>query len=142
MKIVLAVLVLVSVVAGCGGESEKKPDEPRAFDVRGRMALTDTDGFVELGDAGGTSTGTVCAGSGGYDDITEGVQVVVRNSKGEKIALGELARGLVSTEGQCTFRFNIEDVPASSGLYSIEVSHRGEITFKESDSDRLELTLG
>lgn len=84
---------------------------------------------------------------GGYDDIDRGAQVRVRNGDGKTIAVGSLGRG-VQTSGEladCRFPFSVK-VPDDEDFYSIEVSHRGELTYSRKKLDKMHwkvaLTLG
>jgi hypothetical protein len=82
-----------------------------------------------------------CFGADGYDDITEGAQVIVTDATGRTVGIGELLEGEGTEEG-CEFQFEVDDVPSGAGPYSVEVTHRGKIAFQESDAQSLDLTLG
>ena len=84
--------------------------------------------------------GDPCEGDMGYSDIGEGSAVVVRNGRGDKVGLGHLSEGAAKS-GACVFRFTVSDVP-DSGIMSVEVAHRGEVSFKPSEAKSLALTLG
>lgn len=87
--------------------------------------------------------GDLCYGRAGYDDITEGAQVVVKDASGTIVATGSLGAGeangtagdigpngqlVPSTATTCTFPITVGSVPDSS-FYSVEVSHRGAQTY-------------
>lgn len=85
-----------------------------------------------------------CSGNGGYSDIQEGASIVIRDSNSKKIALGRLHAGHPA-DGEsriCEFPFLIKDVKSGDDIYSIEVSHRGEISFKPAESRSIVLSLG
>lgn len=124
-----ALLLLTS----CGG-SDDKPAAPKVFDARGTMTLTSEKVIGDGGDG--------CLGSGGYDDIRGGAPVVVFDDKGKKVGIGELEDGRASSTVRCVFNFTVDDVPVGGTIYSIEVSHRGEMPFKRADAKELALTLG
>lgn len=97
---------------------------------------------MTLIDAGVENYGGDCVGTGGYDDIRGGAQVVVRGPSGDKIALGHLDAGEPRSSVECVFPFTVEDIPIINGIYSVEVSHRGEVSFTQDDAQSLDLTLG
>lgn len=95
---------------------------------------------------------TSCRGAGGYDDIGPGTQVVVKDDTDRTVATGSLVwkenKALTSSGpfiGVCVFGFDLENVP-DAPFYSIEVSHRGALTYSRADLESrqwfLELTLG
>ncbi|WP_197320147.1 hypothetical protein [Saccharomonospora sp. NB11] len=67
----------------------------------------------------------------GYQDIHDGAQVEVVNSKREVIALGRLE----SSVGSGEFSFTIPDVPADEDRYGVTVGnvHRGIVWADEAD---------
>jgi hypothetical protein len=72
-----------------------------------------------------------CIGKEGYDDIQGGAQVVVTDQTGSIIATGSLAPGTPVEAGAaylCQFAFTVS-VPNDRDFYSIEVSHRGKLTY-------------
>jgi hypothetical protein len=90
--------------------------------------LTDTDG---VGDSK-----TNCYGTGSYDDVSHGLQVVVRNESHKILATSKLGKGHSGLAGfVCTFKFTIEDVPDAK-FYSIEVGHRGDITYSAKELEK------
>lgn len=135
MKLALAAALLV-LLAGCGGSDAKGVGKP-AFDVGGTITVAKG---LALSDGS-------CAGSSGFDDLVLGAPVVVRNADGKRVGLGNLEAGRTSGLDQggyvsCTFKFDVSNVPSSAGVYSVEVTHRGEIPFKQEDAGHLSLTLG
>lgn len=106
---------------------------PAAFNVSGQLDLVGRDNWLKVGGN--------CFGVDGYDDIDSGAQVVIRDGDGTKVAIGALEDGYVQN-GDCIFLFFVTDVPEGGGVYSVEVAHRGEVAFSESEAGVLHLTLG
>lgn len=158
MRKAVIALGTVALLAGCGGEepptstapssSSATPTEtPTAdtFTIAGDMKISMFDSYV-TGRAGGSALYAAqnddCVGDGGFDDIREGAQVVVRVD-GETVAVGDLGPGRIQMAGSdCKFLFEIEDVPGEHNFYSVEVSHRGELTYdREEVQEILHFTL-
>jgi len=106
---------------------------PATFNISGQLDLQGRDNWLK---AAGN-----CFGIDGYDDIDSGAQVVIRDGDGTKVAIGALEDGYVQ-DGDCIFLFFVTDVPEGGGVYSVEVSHRGEVAFSEDEAGVLHLTLG
>lgn len=140
--VALVMLMPCVVTAGCGGGGGG--GGPKAFDVTGALGLRgdlDSVAYINLVE------GDFCMGTGGYDDIAEGTQVTIRDDSGKKVALGKLKAGKLGNDPtnddlRCGFLFEISGVPGGSKIYSVEVSHRGEIDFTKANADSLVLTLG
>ena len=66
----------------------------------------------------------------GYDDISAGAPVTVKDKAGTVLASSFLDSG-TSAGSDCTFSLAVE-VP-DSAFYQIEVGHRGAVTFSKSD---------
>ena len=79
---------------------------------------------------------------GGFDDIAEGAAVTVRDSSGAIVGVGNLGGGRSSSYG-CNLPFAVAEV-SSSELYTVEVNHRGEVTFTadEVTAGEVRLSLG
>lgn len=76
-----------------------------------------------------------CTGTGGYTDVREGLQVVVKNEKNEILALGQLGRDNYTGEYPqvaCEFPFVIKDIPRAD-FYEIEVGKRGSLKYSVDD---------
>ena len=101
-------------------------------------------GSIDLKRIGVASDGTGgCKGVRGYDDMGEGTTVIVYDSTGQSVAVGALGQGTL-TGLACRFPFDVENVPAGSGSYSVEVSHRGKLTFgaDQAQNGPIAMTLG
>lgn len=159
LRTALAFAGMTFALAACGAEAERttaEPSEPVTFDVAGTFSLIDADGVyvdsaqVEEDDLDGEMyypEGTECSGLGGYSDIRAGAQVVIRDAQGRQVALGALSSGSLGEaafDGAvliCDFEFVVAGVPDTDEIYSVEVTHRGEISFKKSQATGLQLTL-
>lgn len=93
--------------------------------VRGTFTLTESAVHTRDGQ---------CVGSGGYDDLNSGTQVVVRNDRGRILATTRLGPGTLHGGFACKWAFTLR-VP-ESGFYSFEVSHRGELTYSKRQLER------
>lgn len=146
MRLILATAAL-ALVAACGGSSpaaEKptpsthSPTGPKTFSASGYI---DVDGYALFHDGY-----RVCLPDDGYDDITSGAQVKVSDASGETVALGRLETQVPHGHGYmtvCRFNFTVDDIPEGSKLYSVEVSHRGALTYSEDEMKAgLAFTLG
>jgi len=140
-----------SLACGIGGSGQKATPTPSTHTLHGSISLTpdDRDFSWELDKP--------CSGSGGYSDLAGGTQVVVKDGSGSIIATGHLNEGTGANPyvykgtpdpeivDSCSFSFDVEGVP-DSDFYSIEVGHRGAMTYSraemESMSWTLELSLG
>ena len=134
----------IALVIGCSPAEVSEPAAevvPETFTAEGTLTVMPYDGW----DASHTRKGSVCIGSGGFDDIEPGAPVVVRDSKGERVGLGMLGFGTLTAggyAGTCEFMFTVEDIPVSGDIYSVEVGSRGEVTFSRDEADMLALSLG
>lgn len=93
--------------------------------------------------------GTACSGGGGYADMDRGTTVTVKDQAGTIIATGLLDAGVYDNSNAmwklCRFGFAVPAVP-DAPFYSLEVGHRGALTYSRADLDALgwtvALTLG
>jgi hypothetical protein len=125
LVLLLAVGGAIALASSGGGTASHQ--------VAGTLTLTDTDQFW--------SDGEPCSGSGGYDDIRAGAQVVVKDETGRLLATSDLLAGKASSEYECDFAFVVNDVPDAK-FYSIEISHRGEITHSRREMDGNDWIVG
>jgi hypothetical protein len=135
-EIVVAVVVLGLVaVGGYFGVSALLKDEP--FTVEGTLQLN----TASITTAG-LPPGFNCAGSGGYRDVGPGAPVTVSDEAGTLLAKSTLS-GSVGGPGWCALSFSVEDVPAGSKFYRVEVARRGDMSYTEGEArGRVGLTLG
>jgi hypothetical protein len=97
---------------------------PDTITVAGIVTLTDNEGFV------GHSTGSTCAGTGGYDDLALGTSVTVYDG-GSAIIGGGYVNAATYNDNACVLAFEIPEIPAGKGFYQVEISHRGKISEDE-----------
>lgn len=120
---------------------------PKAFIVPGYFDVT---GSIAVDISYGGSAyqyGDVCATGIGYDDIHLGTQVVVSDSAGATLAIGELDAGLADpSQSACVFDFHVAEIPAGLGFYGLSVGsdNRGTMKYEEAEiSGRsIDLALG
>lgn len=92
-------------------------------------ASTAVHGTLTLPDGGYNSVGSVCSGSGGYQDISAGVAVTIGDQAGKTLAVTSLQSGAFGGGG-CQFAFSA-NVPAATS-YTVAISHRGTQVFPAS----------
>ena len=111
----------VLLVAACGGQ-------------------TITGSFVLRGS--GETTGTTCAGTGGYSDIRTGVNVVVKDGTGKVIGTGTLLDDpdADTVFGRCSYVFSVPVTDAD--FYSVEVGRRGALTYSRAELEAQGWTVG
>ena len=125
MKLVGIAMAVALLLARCGGDS--------TFTASGTLGLVAVD----------AATDDCSSGTGGYDDISEGADVVIYDAAGNRLAFGSLKAGKPQGDGGlCVFDFDVPDVPGGKGPYGVEVSHRGQVSFKESQADDIVISLG
>lgn len=132
-----AILGIAALIYFLGsGSSGTGPGGKSTIAVNGQMVLQDPSGFTSDG-----TTGDQCDGSGGYNDIDQGAEVVIADDRGTTLTITTLDAGTVQTDGNCQFPFTAS-VPAGKGYYGITVTHRGTVKFPESDMSAPQLALG
>jgi hypothetical protein len=127
-------IVLAVLLAACGSPSATPSPTPSGHDLKGTILLTDAGRWSNVG------PGDPCEGQGGYDDIIEGADVVVRNQADEIIATSSLGPGTNRGNDHCAFAFTVEEVPDAE-FYSVEVSHRGALTYSKAELDGMDWNL-
>ena len=68
---------------------------------------------------------------GGYKDIRDGADVVIRDGAGTIVGTSNLTDGTQQGSG-VTFTFKVDGVP-DADFYAVEVSHRGELRFSRAE---------
>lgn len=143
-----AMLLLALMLCGCGGAEPQAHPSPspspspalQAFAISGAITLGSTDYDSE---ADGS-----CVGTGGYDDLQPGGQVVVTDPAGTTVAVGQITDGQVEEDDNgihsCRLTFQVTDVPAGKKFYGVEVTNRGRLQYSEDEVQRthLELSIG
>ena len=95
-------------------------------EFRAGPPTTDITGTLDLQDFDTASQD--CVGTGGYDDITAGANVVVKDQTGRILGSGQLDEGTSTDALTCSYPFTVADVRQDEQQYTIEISHRGGIT--------------
>lgn len=89
-------------------------------------------GYLQLVDSEIGETGSICYGTGGYEDIQGGMPVTIKDGQGKILALGKTSYGkrpkAQYSQVLCVFDFQVNDVPKAD-FYSIEVGHRGQLNY-------------
>lgn len=145
MKLANASATLVGVCAAAGstgyvaGPTPSASPSVKTATVNGLLRV---EGDWEANvDADYTTIDGPCLVSPGYDDITEGRTVTIRDGEGSVVALGELmnprlaiGRGRDEMDDTfCEFSFSVEEVPQGRKFYSVEVGNRGGVDFGEAE---------
>jgi hypothetical protein len=94
---------------------------PPSGDITGTLELTDADTAAQN-----------CVGTGGYDDISEGTNVVVKDQGGRILGSGSMDAGTSTDSVTCSYTFTVPNVRQDQQQYTLEISHRGGITQSES----------
>lgn len=107
--------------------------------VKGTITINDkAPGYLPLIEVSDSS----CSGKGGYSDITPGMQVTVKNGKGEILATTTLGAGQ-GGRYMCSFPFSFR-ITEGQDRYVVTASHRGDMSYSFADlkARGVELTLG
>ena len=113
-------LIVVAVMAFTANR------EPERFVVLGAITIEDSITTYGLPD------GFECAGKDGYKDIGPGAAVMVTDESGTLLAKGAIETSSGGSSG-CWLDFTVSGVPRGKSFYKVEVSHRGELTYTESE---------
>lgn len=116
-----------SVLGYQAWDTGRDPAEKKIV-VAGQMSLTSSKGWT--GAPGGG-----CTGTGGYDDIHEGTNVVLKAAGGAIVGVTNLDTGHPSGSA-CVFTWVMTGVPGGEQFYTMEISHRGALTFERADLNR------
>jgi len=139
----LAPLLLLPLAA-CGASGPSAAPVTVTATPTGPSVFTAT-GHIDVDGSTYKLYGSVptCQVEEGYDDIATGAQVTVKSPQGDVVALGRLGVPLKHGPYACRFPFTVTDIPEGFPLYSVEVSHRGALTYSEDEMQSgLKFTLG
>lgn len=92
--------------------------------VKGSFSLTDDDPSSWFPSITGSTNN--CTGTGGYDDIGYGTEVVIKNAAGDVLTTTQLGKGRGIPPFLCRFSFKFTVMDGEKGGYLVSVSHRGE----------------
>lgn len=113
------------------------------IEVKGTFTLFDDDPSYYYSSMGGGDND--CYGDGGYDDIAQGAEVLVKNSAGEVLTTTSLGRGTGVPPYMCEFPIKFSVMDGEEGGYYLEVSHRGQQHYTAAQlklPDAVSLVLG
>lgn len=86
-----------------------------------------------------------CTGWNEYEGVGIGSQVIIGDSAGETVALGELGLPLMddgeNTSRVCEIIFEVRGVPRGEGFYSVAVEGYDPVQVAEDDMFGIEITL-
>lgn len=102
--------------------------------ISGTFTLLDDDLLVARTDS---PLKDACWGRGGYDDISGGLGVVIKDGAGTIIAKDELWSGKNTGRNECTFPFYVSNVP-DADFYTIEVGRRGSLIYSRDEIARVD----
>jgi hypothetical protein len=135
---VLAVVVLAPLVAGCSGKAPApRPAVPQVHRLAGNYTVH---GIFRHRNYGASCV----AADAGYADIHAGTPVVVRDESSAVVGSATLGAGILrkqplrGRDDDCLFRFSLT-VPDRAD-YEIEVSKRGAVAFSRADLERAQWT--
>ena len=78
-----------------------------------------------------------------FRNIDTGAQVRIKDNGGKVLPIGALGTGQVVQDTNCEFTLSTDNSPTQrADVYSIGVSHRGDVSVKRADAQRIALTLG
>lgn len=159
MRVVRSAVVFAAMffAASCGspGAPAAKPARPSGGRQPATLTVTGTVEVTGLSlGAGLPAKGGGCVADTGYSDIP-GAQVVVATDGGATLAVGSVQTptGVFTAtnanrndptdlSGRCAYSFEVEDVPAGKGYYSLAIGHRGSLKETEGElAQPLVLTL-
>jgi hypothetical protein len=112
-----------------GAEPESKPG---SFTISGTISVPSATYVAEGQDASG-----FCTVKDGYEDLRTGASVVVTDSGGDVVGVGQLV-DVRRTPQECRYSFGIPDVAEGSGTYGIEIGNRGIVRYER---DKLDDTI-
>lgn len=135
---VIAVVVLAPLVAGCSGRAPTPgPPVPQVHQLAGNYTVH---GIFRHRNYGAPCS----AADAGYADIHAGTPVVVRDESAAVVGSATLGDGILrkqplrGRDDDCLFRFSLT-VPDRAD-YKIEVSNRGVVAFSRADLERARWT--
>lgn len=137
-------LLAVFLLTACGSAA---PPTPVTHDLSGTLTLRNGDRVYQ--------SATGCQGTGGYADIDQTLQVVVKSDAGAIIGTSALTSrrppqtsdvNVTATNNRsCFFDFTVKALPVAA-FYSVEVGRRGAVTYSKADLEaagwKIETNIG
>ncbi len=121
----LVVLALVAFFA-----LRPTDDAPTAepFDITGKVRLTS-----DMVETSGLPEGYKCAGSKEFGDVGPNAPIIVEDETGRLLAKGSIG-GSSSSRDECLLKFVVNEVPAGSRFYRVQVGQQQEMSFTEEEA--------
>ncbi|MEU4570742.1 hypothetical protein [Micromonospora sp. NPDC023956] len=136
----IAAALLCTVLTGCGPKDTEPAAAPPTIKAAGTITV-DLPHFA-------WNPGEGCWGREDHEQLRAGATVTVHDNTGTTVGMGKLAEGTVTMQPDgekaqnCTFAFEVGDVPAGRKFYSIEVVGEERVQVSEGDLGRVRLRLG
>lgn len=148
---VTALAISTFALAGCGAATAPtvtitatpKQTSTATPATEATPGLTSVAGTLTLKGSDNTEdTGYGCQGTGGYDDITKGAQVLITDQSATTLGLGQLSAG-IKMGTDCKFTFTVDNIPTNKSFYSVKITHRSGPSYTLADlQGGLDLSLG
>ncbi len=138
------------VTFGCSSNlSSTTSKSNQTYNLKGSITVVSERQYFGIRQGKEGKPGEECFMVGPYSDIAEGMKIVVKNGKGEILAIGSMSGGKFNesgyTQSSCTFKFLVNNIPKSD-FYIVEGGRRGEnqYSFAEMEQSKwnLEYSLG
>lgn len=125
-----AILVLLAACSAPAATRSTHTIEGRFQLVQSERVAVETSG----------DTVTSCRGTGGYSDVREGLQVVVRDGAGTTLGTATLElhpSDPMPDIHSCWYAFTVPGLPETE-FYAIEVGDRGELTYSFDELEEMD----
>lgn len=141
-KIIASITIITLIVAPAYARANttntqsKNSANSKNYTLRGKLTLITSRGL---------GSESECKGQRGFNDIYGGQQIIVKNGKGEIIAVGSLGAGVRDQEYPevgCHLPIIVDNVP-NSDFYQIEIGsgRRGFLTYSEKELENKEWSV-
>lgn len=140
--VVVGIMLLTATGCGSGSKADggsESSKRPATFTARGTLVLDSTENRADNGTA---NEGDPCSATLDYSDLQGGGQVVVRDAGDKQVGLGTLGQGKFNSAILCAVPFEVSGIPDTGDIFSVEVGHRGKVSFKRADAENLTISLG
>jgi hypothetical protein len=135
----------VIVLAGCGGGSggpaassaPPSPTAPATFTFSGVALLKSTAVLLQSMINGGQN----CRGGSQFADVLPGAQVIITDSNGKTVGLGQLGTSTyikATSPGErdkgCEMPFSIDGLPMDQDFFGVQVGHEQSVQVRRQDA--------
>ena len=132
-----AILAAVALVAYFVLKPTESTTTAEPFDIAGKVRLT-----TDLVKTSGLPEGYKCAGAKDFGDVGPNAPIIVEDESGKLLAKGSIG-GSSSSRDECLLRFVVNEVPAGSRFYRVQVGQQQEMSFTEEEARAgVELMMG